>query len=81
MSFLLVETTEKSKRNNGSIKRVLNAYYAKFYFSITSTILTPPNPAEATLDVRTGWGTRILWLAALVMLIVALAIIIFLLDA
>jgi hypothetical protein len=43
--------------------------------------LTPPNPAEATLDVRTGWGTRILWLAALVMLIVALAIIIFLLDA
>jgi hypothetical protein len=41
----------------------------------------PANPAEATLDPRPGWGTRVLWLTALTLLVMTLAIIIFIVTS
>jgi Protein of unknown function (DUF3592) len=36
----------------------------------------PADPADATLDPRTGWGTRVLWMVALVMLVVMIGMIV-----
>jgi len=49
--------------------------------SLVTVYYDPANPAEATLDPRTGWGTWILWFAALLMLVMTIAILILLWTA
>ena len=41
----------------------------------------PDDPADATLDPRTTWGTRVLWIVALLMLAIAVAVVVVFLSS
>ena len=41
----------------------------------------PSDPADATLDPRATWGTRVLWLVALLLLVITAVVIVVFLDS